>query len=233
MNKIQFGNSDIKYRIKRSKGRKKTTQIVVTKTGVQILTIKNKTNAQISDLVKKNARWIYRKRLRLREQKPNKITYENNSKLPYLGKNYLLTIKKSEKNDYFSFKNREFIAGITKLRTSKVKTLYKQWLKSKSLPIFVKLCNSYSNKLKIKISKITVLEYTNRWGNVTSSGNLGFNPNLLRAPEYIIKYVVAHEVCHLFIQNHSRDFWNLLESIMPDYEERKEWLRVNRGLLTN
>jgi len=59
------------------------------------------------------------------------------------------------------------------------------------------------------------------------------NSCLIRAPESIIDYVAAHEVCHLKIPNHSEDYWNLLGSIFPDYEERKEWLRVNRRLLTN
>lgn len=47
------------------------------------------------------------------------------------------------------------------------------------------------------------------------------------APIEIIDYVVVHELCHLRIMNHSKDFWNLIESILPNYRENREWLKVN------
>lgn len=52
------------------------------------------------------------------------------------------------------------------------------------------------------------------------------------APFPIIDYVVVHELCHLRFMNHSKDFWALLESVMPDYPERREWLKVNGYKLT-
>lgn len=50
-------------------------------------------------------------------------------------------------------------------------------------------------------------------------------------PIEIIDYVVVHELCHLKIMNHSKDFWNLVESILPDYYERRKWLKVNENRL--
>lgn len=46
-------------------------------------------------------------------------------------------------------------------------------------------------------------------------------------PSDVLAYIVVHEMCHLIHFNHSRDFWNLLESIMPDYRDKKEWLKIN------
>lgn len=51
------------------------------------------------------------------------------------------------------------------------------------------------------------------------------------APLSIIDYIVVHELCHLRIMNHSKDFWNLVESIFPNYLESREWLRVNENSL--
>ncbi|MCI5125773.1 MAG: M48 family peptidase [Candidatus Electrothrix sp. AR5] len=42
-------------------------------------------------------------------------------------------------------------------------------------------------------------------------------------------YVVVHELCHLVHPDHSQRFWNLLATILPDYPERKAWLKVNGG----
>lgn len=47
----------------------------------------------------------------------------------------------------------------------------------------------------------------------------------------IIDYVVVHEMCHLKYHDHSPKYWELLGSIIPDWRERKEWLRVNGGML--
>jgi hypothetical protein len=46
-----------------------------------------------------------------------------------------------------------------------------------------------------------------------------------------VDYVVVHEMVHLKEKNHTDEFWSLMASILPDYEKRKEWLRVNGKLL--
>ena len=52
------------------------------------------------------------------------------------------------------------------------------------------------------------------------------------APVYIIDYVIVHELCHLKVMNHSKDFWNLVESIFPNYRECRKWLKENGRKLT-
>ena len=54
---------------------------------------------------------------------------------------------------------------------------------------------------------------------------MSFNWRLLLAPAEILDYVVEHEVAHLQIHNHSRNFWNLLGSRCPDYRQHEAWLR--------
>jgi hypothetical protein len=51
------------------------------------------------------------------------------------------------------------------------------------------------------------------------------------APVSIIDYIVVHELCHLKIKNHSSDFWKLVSLALPDYQERREWLKTNTPLL--
>ena len=49
---------------------------------------------------------------------------------------------------------------------------------------------------------------------------------MMAAPK-IIDYVIVHELCHMHQRDHTNAFWNEIDKVMPDYEERKEWLRKN------
>ena len=70
-----------------------------------------------------------------------------------------------------------------------------------------------------------------RWGSCTKDGALVFNWKIILAPIGIVDYVVVHELCHLIHHDHSADFWKLMARMMPDYPERKEWLRVNGAMM--
>ena len=48
-------------------------------------------------------------------------------------------------------------------------------------------------------------------------------------PQYVIDYVVVHEICHLIHFNHSKEFWKMVEEIIPDYKERRKYLKINGG----
>ena len=232
MRSIQFGKSKINYNIKRSR-RRKTTEIVISKTGVSVLTTIKKSDNYINDLVKSHSKWIFTKKLSIKEEKPLKISYESNSKLPYLGMNYPLLIKETKQKESFEFSNRKFVAKIPNPTKYKIRKLYLSWIENEAkskLPIRIQ---KFLKKLGYTSKKVTIASLSGKWGLVSKSGKITMNSCLIRAPESIIDYVAAHEVCHLKIPNHSKDYWNLLGSIFPDYEERKEWLRINRRLLTN
>ncbi len=64
-----------------------------------------------------------------------------------------------------------------------------------------------------------------RWGSASSNGTLSFNWRLIFADPDILDYVVVHELCHFIQPNHSRAYWQLVESIMPDYRDRRQALK--------
>ena len=68
---------------------------------------------------------------------------------------------------------------------------------------------------------------TKRWGTCTPEGNIYLNWRIVMAPVQVIDYIIVHELAHLRIPEHNQEFCNLVKSILPHYEEDKEWLRIH------
>ena len=75
--------------------------------------------------------------------------------------------------------------------------------------------------------KITIRDQKTRWGSCSNNGTLSFNYRLMLAPPRVLDYVVVHELCHLTHMNHSREFWDMVASILPEYKEYRKWLKEN------
>jgi len=83
-----------------------------------------------------------------------------------------------------------------------------------------------------KYSQITIRDQKTRWGSCSSKGTLSFNYKLMLAPPKVLDYVVVHELCHLTHMNHSKEFWQAVESVMPDYKIHRKWLKENGNNLS-
>ena len=78
-----------------------------------------------------------------------------------------------------------------------------------------------------KYTSITIRDQKTRWGSCSGRGTLSFNWRLILAPPEILDYVVVHELCHLTHMNHSKEFWELVGSVIPDYKMKRKWLKEN------
>ena len=66
-----------------------------------------------------------------------------------------------------------------------------------------------------------------RWGSCTTAHRLNFHWKMILTPILIVDYLVVHEMTHIIEKNHTPEFWHLISIILPDYEDRKEWLDKN------
>ncbi len=100
-------------------------------------------------------------------------------------------------------------------------------LTTKAKRILPERVRYYAGIMGVEYGRITIRMQKSRWGSCSSKKNLNFNCLLMLTPPEIIDYVVVHELCHLKEMNHSERFWAEVEKVLPDYKERRKWLRVH------
>ncbi len=83
----------------------------------------------------------------------------------------------------------------------------------------------------VSYGRITIRNQRTRWGSCSGKGNLNFNCLLMLAPPEVLDYVVVHELCHRKEMNHSPRFWAEVARVLPDYQQRRRWLKEHGGAL--
>lgn len=111
--------------------------------------------------------------------------------------------------------------------TDHVRGLLKDWYRKQTAEAVGRYVNEWSQRMNVKPTAIRIKDQKKRWGSCSSRGGLNFNWRLSMAPEGVLEYVVVHELCHFIHMNHSKAFWDLVETLMPDYPEKRAWLKEN------
>lgn len=99
--------------------------------------------------------------------------------------------------------------------------------------IFTQKAAYYARLIGVTYGRISIREQKTRWGSCSSKGNLNFNWRLIFAPEEVVDYIVVHELDHRKEMNHSRAFYNVVASVLPDYKVQEKWLKENGEKLWN
>ena len=78
---------------------------------------------------------------------------------------------------------------------------------------------------KFQYNKVSIRNQRTRWGSCSSKNNISLNMKLLHLPDQLIDYILLHELVHTRVKNHSKDFWNELETVVPNARTVDQQLR--------
>lgn len=172
----------------------------------------------ISSLLNKKAKWIAK----------NVKYFESMSKIE-LQRNQLLLF--GNRYNYFydtSFSQKVIINDEHKTITAKRDLtdpeIQENWYRNVSKKHLTKRIEQLSKKLNFPYNKLYIRDERNKWGNCSNEKNISLNWKLIKAPEYVIDYIIIHELLHTVVMSHTNKFWTLLKSYYPDYKESIKWL---------
>jgi len=225
---IAYGGNEIVFQILNTD--RKTMEIaVLPDCSVAVKVPKGTSEDETRARVYRRARWITRQInffQQFRPRTPDRQYVGGETHL-YLGRRYRLKISQGHEASVKLVGGFIFINCYGAPSPAKVKLLLDTWyLKRARIKFTDRLERSFSGFERMGCSKpnIQIRKMKTRWGSLSPKGNLTLNRDLIRAPRDCIDYVVTHELCHLKHQNHSKEFYQLLDQVMPDWYKQKSKL---------
>ena len=234
MDHIQYGNRQIVFKVKRSSRRKTVGLYIDPEKGVIVHSPQFLRVDEISEIVRKRAQWIIEKQkfVRNHSQLNSVKEFVSGEAFPYLGKQYRLKVKKValEKEASCKFVNGRLLVQIDRQLDGKRvkdivrKALIKWYLERahEKIPARVRL---YAQQMGAWPERVEIKNYKRQWGSCSHNGFVRFNWKIITAPVTILDYVIVHELCHLIYPNHSAQFWEKLQTIIPNYKNRRNKLK--------
>ena len=138
-----------------------------------------------------------------------------------------LTSQRQSKIDFYEGAFQVMLpAGLSLLEETK---LFKKLLEKKyaeiALQKLLERVAFFEPQLKVKSSCVKLRNYRSRWGTCRSNGEITFNWRLAMVPDWVLDYVVVHELSHLRVMSHQPRFWKCVESVYPEHKKARSWLR--------
>jgi predicted metal-dependent hydrolase len=182
--------------------------------------------------------WILRK---LREQRERaqrlqsaRVDWRDGSGLPFLGDTVIIVLDPratgavldSEGEGLPGVPQRLLHVGLPHSATpEQIRDAVQSWLQRQARRVFEERCAVFALRLGVRVRRIGLSSAATRWGSANADGTIRLNWRLVHFGLPIIDYVVAHELAHLREMNHSAAFWDVVRSVLPDYEDSRLALR--------
>ena len=222
---------DTAYTVKRSSKRKKLTITVERDRSVVVHAPESTPEETIRKVVKSKRQWIYEKtkhaqKYDKRPHPPGKELVSGESAL-YLGREYQIEIISTDSTE-IRFDQRFLIpASLVDERRGILRNWYINRAKERILPKVKPLAVT----LGVEFANAKIVDNRFRWGSCTPKDNVNLNWRLIKAPMFVVDYVIVHELAHLIEANHTPRFWNVVRTHAPTMEKARSWLKDHGQIL--
>lgn len=224
---------DFGYTVRRS-SRARNIRITVGREGVIVTVPERVAERHGHAFVAERAQWIERSLAKLEAEEAEVASRElvDGSIVPYLGWELTLRILDGPSGRvHLDAERAELRVHVPDSSRETVAASLERWYRRRAREECAERLDACVARNGTSYSKVSIRDQKTRWGSCSTSGTISFNWRLLLAPESVFDYVIEHEAAHIEVRDHSKRFWNLLESRVPDWRESRDWLRRNGGTL--
>lgn len=233
---VDLGSSKVAYCL--SRGKRSTIGMSVGPDGLEVRAPRWVSLSAVEAVLLEKADWIVRKlqemQERQRQMQATIIEWRQGASLPFLGDTLVLDIN-SERVAKAALTTLDSAEGVPEkvLRVAvaqsatqaQIRDAVQAWLMQQAKANFVARLNHFAPQLGVSWRKLSLSNASTRWGTASADGAIRLNWRLIHFKQDIIDYVVAHELSHLRVMNHSSLFWDTVRSVVPDYAQRRAQLK--------
>jgi hypothetical protein len=222
---------DLVYTIKRSTKRRKLAISVERDRRVVLHAPEGMSDEKIRQAVESKRQWIYEKighpqKYQKLPHAPGKELVSGESAL-YLGRLYRIEVGKRGLPGV-QFAQRFLIPATQK---EKREEALREWYIRKAKEKIIPRVKRHAGEIGVDAAEIKIVDSLYRWGSCTVKDNVNFNWRLIKAPMFVVDYVIVHELAHLMEANHTPRFWNIVRTQAPTMDKAKAWLKEHGQLL--
>lgn len=233
--RVEDDHGAIEFRLTRNPRRKRIALIVHRDGNIEVRAPQHATEAQIADFVRNQADWI-RGRLAHVAATPRR-RWVSGETLLFRGEPHVLEVRPQQGGR----------AGVTAqdgtllviiphthddgARAESVRRAVHRWMVDRALEVTRDRLPALAERVGVSPRRVTIKDMKTRWGSCSTKGNTSISFRIVMAPPEVMDYLIIHELCHLVHPNHSREFWTLVRSHLPDCDDHRAWLREHGGEL--
>jgi predicted metal-dependent hydrolase len=232
------GECVVAYEFKRAK--RKTIGFSIGSEGLAVSAPRWVPLYEVDKAVQEKAVWIVRKLSEMQErgarQAQAQIAWKEGAMLPFLGESVILVIDPRHTAGLAQLhSDASSLPGVPRLTLhlglphdaspERIRDSVQAWLMRQAKRVFEERLNHFAPLLGVRWTKLSLSSAESRWGSAGSDGAIRLNWRLIHFRQSVIDYVVVHELSHLRVMDHSPRFWSTVESILPDYAQRKGQLK--------
>jgi predicted metal-dependent hydrolase len=229
IHEISFPEGPLRYELRWTARRRTVGIAIEPDRRVIVMAPRSAAPERVTALVTRRIRWIRRQWDRI-DALPSPATprqWVSGETHRYLGRQYRLKVRRAEPQKV-RLQGGYFVVSVADPGSTRhIRSLMETWYRERAealLPARVERAIASTTWLEVQPPAIRVGVLWTRWGSTSRAGRITFNVDLVKAPLPCVDYVVAHELVHLRIPNHSPAFWRMLSRVMPDWRKWRERL---------